>query len=131
LGVVIYEMVTGRRPFRGESDETLINAIRHDDLRPMRDSRADVPAALDMLVQRCLDKKSSMRYQSASELLADLLIVEHGGTVAPPIASRQRRFAYLGGALLVSLLTVGGGLLRIHSQNRAHAALHPVHTGTW
>ena len=124
LGILLYEMLTGQRPFRGENDETLIFAIRHDDPRPMRDVRADVPAALDALVGRCLDKNLSTRYQSAGELLADLAVVEQSGAVARPIApnaSRKRRFVYLGGALLFSVLSLGGGLLLTRSQNRAHA----------
>ena len=120
LGVLLYEMLTGQRPFRGERDETLIYAIRHDDPRPMRDVRAEVPAGLEALVRRCLDKEQTTRYQSASELLADLAIVKQGGRVARPNASRKRR-VYLGGALLFSLLTLGGGLLFTRSQNRAHA----------
>jgi len=126
LGVLLYEMLTGQRPFRGERDETLIYAIRHDDPRPMRDVRAEVPAGLEALVRRCLDKEQTTRYQSAGELLADLSIVKQGGRVARPNASRKRR-VYFGGALLFSLLTLGGGLLFTRSQNRAHAqATRPV-----
>src|SRR6478672_1213346 len=102
LGVLLYEMLTGHRPFRGASDETLIYAIRHDDPRPMRDVRAEVPAGLEALVRRCLDKEQTTRYQSAGELLADLSIVKQGGRVARPNASRKRRM-YFGGALLFSL----------------------------
>jgi tetratricopeptide (TPR) repeat protein len=121
LGVLLYEMLTGQRPFRGESDETLIYAIRNDDPRPMRDVRAEIPAALDAVVGRCLDKNLSTRYQSARELLADLSIVEQGGTVAPPNASWTRWLVYAAGALLISLLSIGGGLLLTRSRGRAQA----------
>jgi len=120
LGVLLYEMLTGQRPFRGKSDEALIYAIRHDDPRPMRDVRAEVTHGLEALVRRCLDKEQTTRYRSAGELLADLSIVKQGGRVARPNASRKRR-VYFGGALLLSLLTLGGGLLFTRSQNRAHA----------
>jgi tetratricopeptide (TPR) repeat protein len=124
LGVLLYELLTGQRPFRGESDETLIYAIRYDDPRPMRELRGEIPAALDAVVARCLDKNLTMRYQSAAELLTDLSIVEQGGTVTSPVvpnAWRQRWFVYIGGALLISLLGIGGALLLNLARGRAQA----------
>src|SRR5262245_2995622 len=72
LGAVLYEMLTGTRPFTGENDETLIHAIRHDDPRPIRALRADVPRGVVALVSRCLDKNPARRYQRTADLLADL-----------------------------------------------------------
>jgi serine/threonine-protein kinase len=82
LGVLLYEMLTGQRPFREEREAALIYAIRHDAPTPIRDVRAEIPAAVAALVSRCLDKNLASRYQNASELLADLRAVERAGTVA-------------------------------------------------
>ena len=91
LGVLLYEMLTGRRPFQCESDETLIFAIRHDAPAPVRDSRAEVPAALDAVVSRCLAKDPARRYQRAHELLADLDALRGGAAVPARPAARARR----------------------------------------
>ena len=72
LGVVIYEMVTGRRPFGGESPLELISSILHDDPRPLGEPRRDLPAGLDRVIYRCLFKDPGLRYQSALDLRESL-----------------------------------------------------------
>ena len=67
LGVVIYEMATGQRPFVGDTGGDLVAAIIRDPPAPMSHRRRDL-AVLDAIVQRCLAKGSADRYQSAREL---------------------------------------------------------------
>lgn len=70
LGVVLYEMATGRRPFPGANSATLISAILRDPPIPFsRVSKAPLPEKLESLVMRCLAKDPSQRFQSAGELL--------------------------------------------------------------
>jgi serine/threonine protein kinase/tetratricopeptide (TPR) repeat protein len=70
LGVVLYEMATGRRPFPGANSATLISAILRDPPLPFsRVSKAPLPRKLESLVMRCLAKDPSQRFQSAGELL--------------------------------------------------------------
>ncbi len=83
LGVVLYEMLSGQRPFRGESEETVIYAIRHDEPEPLLQLRPEVPAALASIVETCLRKEPDLRYTQAEELIADL--------DAPREASPSRR----------------------------------------
>jgi hypothetical protein len=66
LGVVLYEMLTGRRPFEGDG-ERLIGAIREDPAPPMH-GRAAIPAALAMIVEKCLAKNPADRYASANQM---------------------------------------------------------------
>jgi serine/threonine-protein kinase len=72
MGVVLYEMLTGRLPFRTGDDRTLVDAIRHDELVPMENLRPDVPPMLDEIVRRCLRKDADERYADAAALLGDL-----------------------------------------------------------
>ena len=72
LGVVLYEMVTGERPFRGARDQAIIYSILNNEPLPPAASRAGTPAALDAVVAKALAKNPTARYQSADELAADL-----------------------------------------------------------
>jgi serine/threonine-protein kinase len=119
LGVLLYEMLTGQRPFRAEREGRLIYAIRHDDPTPIRDVRAEIPDTVAAVVSRCLDKGLVTRYQSADELLADLRAVEKGGLITERPVRPRRRLLYLGGAALVSVLMVLGGMLFSRSRARA------------
>jgi serine/threonine-protein kinase len=72
LGVVLYEMLSGKRPFEASDDRMAAHAIRHDEA-PSLDSRASgLPRALVQVVARCLQKLPSDRFGSARELYAAL-----------------------------------------------------------
>jgi tetratricopeptide (TPR) repeat protein len=68
LGVVLYEMLAGRRPFAGETNDAVIYGIRHDAPAPLRRLRPEVPAVVAEVVERCLQKDAARRYASAAEL---------------------------------------------------------------
>src|SRR5581483_5132505 len=68
LGVMLYEMAVGERPFRGSSSIALASSILRDVPRPLLERRADLPAALSLIVNRCLEKNAADRFQSAREL---------------------------------------------------------------
>ena len=72
LGVVLYEMLTGSRPFVTEGGEALVYAIRHDSPVPVRDGCPEVGPGLARIVDRCLQKEPARRYQSSPELLSAL-----------------------------------------------------------
>jgi WD40 repeat protein len=72
LGVVLYELIAGRPPFRGENDLETLHSISRDDPPQLRQFRDRVPRDLEAICLKCLEKKSSIRYQRAAELAADL-----------------------------------------------------------
>jgi serine/threonine protein kinase/tetratricopeptide (TPR) repeat protein len=72
LGVVMYEMLTGRLPFSGNSTAELIDQIVHDEPVALARFNYSVPEDVDRIVRRCMAKDSGERYQSAREVLADL-----------------------------------------------------------
>ena len=72
LGMVLYEMATGRSPFAGTTNAAIGGAILHEEPRSPRSLRADLPDALDQLVLKALEKDRDLRYQSAADMRADL-----------------------------------------------------------
>jgi serine/threonine protein kinase/tetratricopeptide (TPR) repeat protein len=89
LGVVLYEMLTGVRPFRGESGEALVYQVRHDTQAPITTSRPDIPPAIALLVGRCMDKEPALRYESADDLIAAL--GAPGSLALAPVSHGRRR----------------------------------------
>lgn len=72
LGIVLWEMITGKRPFDAPDDRAASHKIRHDPVPHLARLVPDVPAALDRVVRRCLEKMPSDRYASADELVRAL-----------------------------------------------------------
>ena len=72
LGVVLYEMVTGRTPFSGPTPSHVIVAITDKDPPPLARFVSDVPEALEWIVTKALTKDRDDRYQTAREILTDL-----------------------------------------------------------
>ena len=72
LGCVLYETVSGQRPFRGLYDQALVYEIMHEEPEPLTGLRTRIPIELELLVNKCLAKAAGQRYQHADELVVDL-----------------------------------------------------------
>jgi serine/threonine protein kinase/Flp pilus assembly protein TadD len=72
LGVVLYEMLTGQRPFKGDYDAAVIYSIVEQDPLPLSSVRSGIPMKLEQLVLEMLDKDRGRRIQNAEELIASL-----------------------------------------------------------
>jgi serine/threonine protein kinase len=112
FGCVLYEMVSGRRPFTGESRLSIVAAILEKDPQPMASLQPLTPAALEHVVLRCLMKDPEERWQSARDLSRELKWIsgELGITQASEPAPRHRgklgeRLAWGVAALCIALLT--------------------------
>jgi TolB-like protein/Flp pilus assembly protein TadD len=68
LGVILYEMATGRRPFRGDTSAQVVSSILRDAPERVTDTRPDIPNQLGRIIGRCLEKEPDLRYQSASDI---------------------------------------------------------------
>ena len=76
LGVVLYEMVAGSPPFRGETPSDCIAAILTAEPAPVSSISPDVPAKLESILQKALRKHTDERYQTIKEMLAELRILK-------------------------------------------------------
>jgi hypothetical protein len=97
IGVMLYEMLTGNLPFRGEHELSIIHAILHTDPPPPSAVNRSLPREFDELVGGLLQKDVDARYNSAEKLLADITAIRSGATLSHsiPFWSRtaQRRRA--------------------------------------
>jgi tetratricopeptide (TPR) repeat protein len=121
LGALLYEMLSGARPFRGDADESVVDAIRHDEPQPLDSLRRDVPREVARIVARCLAKDTARRYPSADALLAELR------TVAERAGRRRHGRLLWAGAVAVGAMAVGlaAGL---HSRPGTALSDYPVRT---
>src|SRR2546426_7811142 len=93
LGVVLYEMATGKKAFSGTSQASLISAIMQSDPPPISTIQPMTPAALERVVKTCLAKDPDERWQCARDLMRELAWIAEPGSqaVAPePITGRHR-----------------------------------------
>jgi serine/threonine protein kinase/Flp pilus assembly protein TadD len=81
LGIVLFEMLTGKLPFRGEHEAALLYAIVHEEPQAVASFRSDIPGGVLMVIGKALQKDSSKRYQTAKDMVTDL---KSGMTTAPP-----------------------------------------------
>lgn len=72
LGVVLYELLTGQRPFQGDHDAAVVYAIVNEVPESPEHFRKDAPPALTQIIMKMLEKTNENRYQSTDELLTDL-----------------------------------------------------------
>src|SRR5262252_7154578 len=68
FGVILYEMLSGKRPFRGDSSIEMMNAILKEEPAELGETNAKVSPQLEKLVRRCLEKQPERRFQTASDL---------------------------------------------------------------
>ncbi|HET7746783.1 MAG TPA: serine/threonine-protein kinase, partial [Vicinamibacteria bacterium] len=110
LGVVIYEILCGQRPFRGTSVTAVLSGILKDPPVPPRRLRPEVPADAEAVILRCLEKDRDRRYASAEE--AGRALAGSEERLRRPAAVSRRAVA-LATALLAALLAAGGGWLGV------------------
>jgi len=72
FGVVLYEMLTGELPFKGDYDQAITYSILNEEQKPITGLRTGVPVELERINNKCLQKDPSFRYQQVDELLVDL-----------------------------------------------------------
>ena len=96
MGVVLYEMVTGELPFKGDTPLDTMHSIAFDEARPVTVIRQNLPPELHRIVSRCLRKKPGDRYRNARVLAADLKRLKHdiesGIQRSIPAGERVRMF---------------------------------------
>ena len=114
LGVVLYEMITGVRPFVGDSLGEVCAQILTANPTPPSKINPSIPAALDRIVARCLAKNPEERYQSGNDMARALYLVARCGTKLSPLSPQPKRaYWFMRPAHPRDLLAIAAGLLLI------------------
>jgi serine/threonine protein kinase/Tfp pilus assembly protein PilF len=106
LGVVLYELATGRLPFAGDTANQTIDRICHATPEPIASLNRKVPGALERIVAKCLEKDPERRYATAKDLRVDLRNLQRDREPATVAAAPRARGGRLAAAAVVAVLAL-------------------------
>ena len=134
FGAVVYEMVTGKRAFAGETQASLIGAILKDEPGPMAEFLTPTRASLDHVIGRCLQKDPDQRWQTAADLMHELTWVRAAEPIAleQPGPGTRRGFIAVALATLAAVALITAVLMRSFDQEPSGEVLRltlDVHEG--
>jgi tetratricopeptide (TPR) repeat protein/TolB-like protein len=107
LGCVLHELLTGRQPFQRRTRADSLAAALHEDPPELAAAAKGVPAGLERVARRCLEKNPEERFQSARDLAFDLQALVADPSARPAAAPRRLRLAFWCGAGAALLLVAG------------------------
>jgi serine/threonine protein kinase len=119
FGVLLYEMLSGKRPFAGESNLDTATAILRDNPAPLDELRRDVPPGLQAILARCLEKAPEKRFSSGEELHEAFIALKREiEAPAAGLGSMLRHPAILGALVLIVVLVGAGVAWLLHRSSR-------------
>jgi eukaryotic-like serine/threonine-protein kinase len=125
FGAVLYEMLTSKRAFAGNSDVGLITAILRDQPAPVHTVRSEVPAGVERIVERCLAKDPSARYPNAAAAGKELAAA-HSDLTRPAEAAWRRPVVAIPLAVVLLALAALGGWQMLQSRRAREARLKSI-----
>ncbi len=132
LGILLYEMATGERPFQGDTSLSVLSSVLKDTPRPVSDVNPRLPRAVARVIQRCLAKDPGERFQSAQGLKAELASLRgesQSGDLAEPVAREVRPPARGNGKLVFGgISAVALVILALWALNRGGGDAGPAGT---
>ncbi|MGD9898662.1 MAG: protein kinase, partial [Calditrichaceae bacterium] len=106
LGIVLYEMLSGRLPFQGEYDQAILYAIVNTEPEPLTCYKSDFPEILQIIVDKALTKDTEARYQNISQLTSDLSNMAVSHTIILKALFKKQNIHRLLLAVMLLLLTI-------------------------
>jgi serine/threonine-protein kinase len=104
FGVMFYEMLTGKRPFKGEHESAVTYSIVNEDPDPLSKLQPDIPSGLQPIVDKLLAKDREQRYQSAQEAQADLKRM--AGKTAAKAPGKRISFRRIAGVTVLAIVVI-------------------------
>jgi serine/threonine protein kinase/WD40 repeat protein len=112
FGVVLFEMLVGRRPFEGSTTLEVLEAIAHRPAPSLEQLRPDLPVVLRTVIEKTLEKDPATRYQTMQELVVDLRrLTRQSGAPAEPLKGRASVFKWVAGAIALVVIAVTAAVL--------------------
>src|SRR5262249_37204349 len=120
FGVCLFELITGRLPFEAPNDAALITKVSSARAPELKDSRSDVPAGLELVVQRAMRKRVEDRYQTMDDVLQDLQAPAPNRSLTQtriktsfkaPVRRTPKRARWIAAVSVVSLVALLAGVL--------------------
>jgi Tol biopolymer transport system component len=129
FGAMLYEMLTGRRAFAGDTGASLIAAILASEPPPISEQRPTTPPALDRLVRTCLAKDPDERWQTAHDLMLQMRGMLEGGStasgaIAAPVRRLRREHLAWSVAAVALLAAIGLGVAQTRSAVSSGPVVH-------
>ena len=121
LGVVLYEMLSGQQPFKGENAQAILCNILNEEPLPLCLFNAEIPINLEKVLVKCLAKEANARYQNIGGIVADLKSVLNeleSGVRVKFVKAKKKRTAVWWGATIVFAVTLLTALFWLHSPKR-------------
>jgi Tol biopolymer transport system component len=118
FGLVLYEMLTGRRAFQASSQASLIAAILKEEPQSLMSLLPLTPPLLDRTVRKCLEKEPGRRWQSAADLGDELAWIAESGVAAPAPVSRRSLLPWMASAAAAG---AGAGGLAVWAWGRKNS----------
>ena len=116
LGAILFELLTGKRPFQAANTFALVHAILHEPIRPVGTLRPDIPEQVDAIVRKALERSVTARYQTMDEIAGDLRAALSAAsatrvlpaTAATPVRGRgSRSWRWIAGAAVLAAIAIG------------------------
>ena len=124
LGVILYEMITGKLPFKGDYEQAVVYSIVNEEPEPLTGIRTGVPMELERIVNKALAKNPEERYQHVDEMRVDLKsqskVIKTGKPAQPVLKTQQSRKnrTFLFAGVLAALMLIIGFFIVLEFQKR-------------
>lgn len=134
LGVILYEMLSGQLPFKGDYDQAVVYAIVNDEIEPITGIRSGLPMELERIITKCLQKSPAHRYQHLDELVVDLRnLKKEPESISAPLKEKstlkRSRALIISLAILSIFILIVVGYFIIDQQDKSEIA--DIGTSKW
>lgn len=123
LGVVLYEMLSGRLPFQGERETSIMYSIVHEEPKPLKVLKPGIPRELDNIINLALKKEPESRYSSVKEILQQLKSCKSAITKTIESPSRLKKFyqmlqkPYIASPVVIAIIILSYFAYRAYTKN--------------